>query len=90
MKQTPTPKEQTMTQQTETFKRLLRNTESQLRNRKNLTGRNAHGSQSSLNYKMQRLHELVRTDEVCDLLDSDERLAARWNRVERQHVGLPT
>jgi hypothetical protein len=72
------------------FVRTVRNAESQLRNRKNLTGRNAHGSQSAMDYKMCRLTTLARTsDAVCAALDADAKLAARWNRLERAHAGLP-
>jgi hypothetical protein len=74
----------------DTFKRELRNTESQYRRMDSgeLTGRNADGSADRLNWKLNRLRELARTDEVCDALDADDKLAARWNRVERRAAGL--
>lgn len=74
----------------ETFRRELRNTESQYRRRDSgeLTGRNATASDDSLDWKLARLRELARTDEVCDALDADAWLAERWNRVERRAAGL--
>ncbi len=79
-----------MTAKTDTFKRELRNTESQYRRMDSgtLTGRNANGSSDSLDWKLNRLRELSRTDEVLDALDADEKLAARWNKVERRAAGL--
>lgn len=75
---------------TETFKRRLRNLESsyQRLDSGKLTGRNAAGSDGTraLNYRL--LSELARTDEVCDALDADPKLAARWNRMERRQAGL--
>jgi hypothetical protein len=72
------------------FTRELRNTESQYRRMDSgtLTGRNADASADSLSWKLRRLRDLARTDAVCDALDANPKLAARWNRIERRAAGL--
>lgn len=76
---------------TETFKRQLRNLESAYRrfDSGELTGRNCTSSDRYRDAAYRRLADLARTDGVCDALDADSRLAARWNRLERRQVGLP-
>lgn len=77
-----------MTDTTELFKRRLTNLEAAWRNRSNWS-RNAAGSQAGAEYRYRLLREMARTDAVCDLLDNNPKLAARWNRMERRMVGLP-
>jgi hypothetical protein len=71
----------------ELFRRRLTNLEAAWRNRSNW-GRNV-GSQAGAEYRYGLLCAMARTGEICDLLDNNPKLAARWNRMERRMVGLP-
>lgn len=81
----------TPTVQQSTFTRKLRNLESAYRRLDGgqLTGRNSDSSDRTRAMQHADLAQLARTDSVCELLDADEKLAARWNRLERRGAGLP-
>lgn len=76
----------------ENFKRILSNLEGAYRrfDSGQLTGRNDSGSHGTRHMNFARLAELALTDSVCDALDADDKLAARWNRIERRNAGLPS
>jgi len=80
-----------MFRQTTEFARLLTNLEGSYRRLDSgqLTGRNSTASDDTREMNFQKLAALARTDEVCDALDADEKLARKWNRMERRHAGLP-
>lgn len=49
-----------------------------------LTGRNGNQTEAALRLHYGQLRELVRdSDEVCDALDSNEKLSKRYRRAER-------
>jgi hypothetical protein len=81
----------------ETFKRTVRNFEAVYRrlDRGELTGRNADATEATLEGHYRALKSALDAELYVDdsplfaLLESDERLAARWNRLERRRVGLP-
>ena len=87
--ETTTNPEAKMTSTTEQFTRKLRNLEGMYHRMSNLTGRNSESSDRTREMRFQELAAMARTDEMCDALDSDDRLARRWNRMERRHAGLP-
>ena len=76
----------------EKFKRLLRSAEGMLYRRDGgqLTGRNDASSQATLRMRFDDMSALVKeSDAVCEALDTNEKLAARYHRAERRWVGLP-
>lgn len=78
-----------MTTALDTFTRTLRNLEGMQRRASTLT-RNHASSEKTRDMNLRRLRDMVATsDEVCDALDNDPRLAARYNRAERKELGLP-
>jgi hypothetical protein len=53
-------------------------------------GRNAGSTEATMDWRYRQLQQgVLRSDAVCDDLDNDARLAARWSRAERRYVGLP-
>jgi hypothetical protein len=78
-----------MTRTAEDFARKLRNLEGMYARMGNLTGRNSDASDGYREMRFNELATMAHTDEVCDALDADEKLARRWNRMERRHAGLP-
>lgn len=79
----------------EQFKREVRNLEAMYRRLDSgaLTGRNSTSSDASREAKYRRLRDALLAelwDEASPLfamLDADEKLAERWNRLERRSVG---
>lgn len=87
-----------MTTSADKFRKTLRNIEAIYRRLDSnvLTGRNSVSTEASLAKHVKTLRSLISEDAhsdtspLCDLLDSDAKLAARWDRVERRYYGLPS
>ena len=72
------------------FARKLRNLEGMYRRLDSgeLTGRNSSSSDGTRDMRYAELETLAGLAVVAAMLDADDRLAARWNRLERRHAGL--